>query len=280
MPLKLLAEDNDLNREIAVEILNEYGFRLETAENGQDGITKTQGRTIMAYHYEKVNKTLLVPQIEDQLMLYINQLDIQIGSKLPNEYELAERFGVGRSTIREAVKSLASKGVLEVRRGAGTYIRNTGVMLNDPLGLSKFEDKYKLAMELFDVRILLEPEIVMLACENATEEEKNHIKELCDEVEELYNQGKNHIQKDMEFHECIARCSRNRVIEVLVPIIYTAVTTFANLTQRKLKRETIETHREITDAILRGDSMGAKCAMIMHLTYNRQMLVHFMKQQK
>lgn len=239
-----------------------------------------QGRTIMAYHYEKVNKTLLVPQIEDQLMLYINQPDFQIGSKLPNEYELAERFGVGRSTIREAVKSLASKGVLEVRRGAGTYIRNTGVMVNDPLGLSRFEDKYKLAMELFDVRILLEPEIVMLACENATEEEKNHIKELCDEVEELYNQGKNHIQKDMEFHECIAKCSRNRVIEVLVPIIYTAVTTFANLTQRKLKRETIETHREITDAILRGDSMGAKCAMIMHLTYNRQTLVHFMEQQK
>ena len=128
-------------------------------------------------------------------------------------------------------------------------------------------------MDLFAVRILIEPEVAALACENATEEEKRRIKELCDEVETLYLAGKNHIQKDMEFHACIAKSSRNRVVEVLVPVIHTAVTTFANLTYRKLKRETIETHRAITNAILAGDSMGAKCAMIMHLTYTRQMLL-------
>ena len=128
-------------------------------------------------------------------------------------------------------------------------------------------------MELFDARILLEPEVAAAACKNATEEEKQQIKALCDETEALYLAGKNHIQKDMEFHACIAKCSRNRVFEVLIPVIYTAVTTFANLTNRKLMKETIDTHREITNAILRGDSMGAKCAMIMHLTYNRQMLM-------
>ena len=84
---------------------------------------------------------------------------------------------------------------------------------------------------------------------------------------------KNHIQKDMEFHEAIAKCSGNRVVEVLIPVILTAITTFANLTNRKLQKETIETHRAITDAMLQGDSMGVKCAMIMHLTYNRQMLI-------
>ena len=84
----------------------------------------------------------------------------------------------------------------------------------------------------------------------------------------------------MEFHEAIAKCSGNRVFEVLVPIIYTAVTTFANLTNRQLMKETIETHRAITDAILRGDSMGAKCAMIMHLTYNRQKLLELSEQRE
>lgn len=227
----------------------------------------------MAYNYEKVNKQLLVPQIEDQLMLYIHQDGITVGAKLPNEYELAEKFGVGRSTVREAVKSLASKGILEVRRGAGTFVKKNELAKDDPLGLAQFEDKYRLAMELFDVRILLEPEVAATACKYATEEEKQRIKELCDEVEQLYLAGKNHIPKDMEFHECIAKCSRNRVVEVLIPVIYTAVTTFANLTYRKLRNETIETHREITNAILRGDSMGAKCAMIQHLTYNRQMLI-------
>ena len=231
----------------------------------------------MAYKYEKVNQKLLVPQIEDQLIMYIQQEQIEPGAKLPSEYKLAEKFGVGRSTIREATKSLVSKGILEVKRGAGTFIKSTEMVVNDPLGLSQFEDKYRLAMELFDVRILLEPEVAAVACKNATEEDKERIKNLCDEVERLYMEGKNHIKKDMEFHEAIAKCSGNQVVEVLIPVILTAVTTFANLTNRKLQKETIETHREITDAIMRGDSMGAKCAMIMHLTYNRQKLLEISK---
>ena len=231
----------------------------------------------MAYQYEKVNQKLLVPQIEDQLMMFIQQEQIAIGSRLPSEYKLAEKFGVGRSTIREAAKSLVSKGILEVRRGAGTFVKNTEMAVDDPLGLSQFEDKYRLAMELFDVRILLEPEVAEVACRNATEEDKKRIERLCDEVEQLYMEGKNHVQKDMEFHEAIAKCSGNRVVEVLIPVILTAVTTFANLTNRKLQNETIETHRKITEAIIRGDSMGAKCAMIMHLTYNRQTLIEMSK---
>ena len=167
---------------------------------------------IMAYQYEKVNQKLLVPQIEDQLMMFIQQEQIEIGSKLPSEYKLAEKFGVGRSTIREATKSLVSKGILDVKRGAGTFVKSKEIAVDDPLGLSQFEDKYRLAMELFDVRILLEPEVAATACRNATEEDKKRIKELCDEVEQLYMAGKNHIQKDMEFHEAIAKSSGNRVV--------------------------------------------------------------------
>ena len=100
----------------------------------------------MAYKYEKVNQKLLVPQIEDQLIMYIQQEQIEPGAKLPSEYKLAEKFGVGRSTIREAAKSLVSKGILEVKRGAGTFIKSTEMVVNDPLGLSQFEDKYRLAM--------------------------------------------------------------------------------------------------------------------------------------
>ena len=227
----------------------------------------------MAYKYEKVDQKLLVPQIEDQLMIYIQQEQIDIGSRLPSEHKLSEKFGVGRSTVREAIKSLVTRGVLEEKRGSGTLVKNPEPDKQDPIGLSKFEDKYRLAMDLFDVRILLEPEVAATACKNATKEQKNRIKELCDEIEELYMEGKNHIQKDMEFHETIAKCSGNKVVETLIPVILTAITTFANLTYRKLQKETIETHREITNAILRGDSMGAKCAMIMHLTYNRQTLI-------
>ena len=105
----------------------------------------------MAYKYEKVNQQLLVPQIEDQLLMYIQEKNIAIGSKLPSEYKLAELFGVGRSTIREAVKSLVTKGILEVKRGSGTFVTSTKRVADDPSGFAQFEDKYRLAMELFEM---------------------------------------------------------------------------------------------------------------------------------
>lgn len=232
------------------------------------------------YQFEKINKKLLGSQVEDELMNLILQEPIEIGQKIPNEFELAEKFGVGRSTVREAVKGLVSKGILEVRRGSGTYVISTSSLEDDPLGLSRFQDKYKLALELFEVRLMLEPEIASMACEYATEEEKQQLKELCDVVEQQYRDGENHIKKDIEFHTCIAKCSKNRVVEILIPVIHSAVVTFANLTHRKLMEETITTHREITNAILKGDSLGARCAMVMHLTYNRQMLMKLLEEQQ
>ncbi len=229
-------------------------------------------------HADKADKRLLGEQIEDKLMKYILQEPIEVGQKIPNEFELAEKFGAGRSTIREAVKSLVSKGILEVRRGSGTYVIATSTPEEDPLGLSALSDKYKLALELFDVRLMLEPEIAASAAENASKEEIEELRALCDEVEQLYLAGINHIPKDIELHTCIARCSKNRVVEMLIPIINSAVTTFANLTHLSLKEETIRTHRMVVDSIVRGDSVGARCAMVMHLTYNRQMIMKMMEE--
>jgi len=229
------------------------------------------------YQFEKMGKKLLGPQIEEELMDYIFHEPVEIGQKIPNEFELANRFGVGRSTIREAVKSLVSKGILEVRRGSGTYVVSTQFPNEDPLGLSKLQDKYKLALELFDVRLMLEPEIAANAAKNADENDFAQLVQLCDITEQFYLEGKNHIPKDIEFHTCIAKCSKNRVVETLIPLINTSVFTFANLTYRTLINETIETHRAITNAILEHDTIGARCAMVMHLTYNRQSLVKLSK---
>ena len=230
--------------------------------------------------FSHLKNKLLAEQVEDEIYHYILDTPLEPGAKLPNEFELGEKFGVGRSTIREAVKSLVSKGVLEVRRGSGTYVVNTSSLEEDPLGLNRFEDKYHLALELFEVRLMLEPEIAALASEYASEEEKAQLKSLCDQVERQYTAGINHIKKDIEFHTCIARCSRNRVVEILIPLINSSVSTFANLTHRQLMKETIETHRAVTNAILKGDSVGARCAMIMHLTYNRQKLLELLEAQE
>ena len=130
-----------------------------------------------------------------------------------------------------------------------------------------------MALDLFDVRLILEPENAAKAAVYATDEDIATLKRLCKETEELYLADKDHMPKDIEFHTWIARCSKNQVMESLIPIINSGINTFVNLTRRSLRTETITTHRAITEAIANHDSTGARCAMVMHLTYNRQELL-------
>jgi len=221
-------------------------------------------------------KLTLGQKTEDRLMKYILDKPVKIGERIPTEGELTELFDVGRSTVREAVKGLVTRGVLEVRRGDGTYVISTSYMENDVFGFGNVEDRYRLALDLFDVRLMIEPEIVTWACRKATEEQIQKLKQLCDEVEYLYKQGIDHIYKDIEFHSYLARLSDNIVVERLIPVINTAVVTFANIIYRSLKNETLTTHRAIVSAIENRDAVGAKCAMSMHLTYNRQMIIEML----
>lgn len=106
---------------------------------------------------------LLAEQIQEQIYRYILETPVEVGRKLPNEFELGQRFGVGRSTIREAVKLLVSRGVLEVKQGSGTYVVSTTPADMDPLGLREIQDKMGLALDLADVRMILEPGIAEMA---------------------------------------------------------------------------------------------------------------------
>ena len=69
--------------------------------------------------FSHLKNKLLAEQVEDEIYHYILDTPLEPGTKLPNEFELGEKFGVGRSTVREAVKLLSSKGIVEVRRGSG-----------------------------------------------------------------------------------------------------------------------------------------------------------------
>ena len=123
-------------------------------------------------------KKTLGQQTEDQLMKYILDNQIAIGEKIPNEFELAGIFDVGRSTIREAVKGLVSRGILEVRRGDGTYVISTVYMENDVLGFGQIKDRYQLALDLFDVRLMIEPEIVTRQRRNRLQNFVNYVMKL------------------------------------------------------------------------------------------------------
>lgn len=84
--------------------------------------------------------------------------------------------------------------------------------------------------------------------------------------------------KILNFIVFIAKLSGNVVVERLLPVINTAVVTFANITYRSLKNETLTTHRAIVKALRTRDAVGARCAMIMHLTYNRQVIIELLEE--
>lgn len=219
--------------------------------------------------FSHLKNKLLAEQVEDQIYHCILDTPIEPGAKLPNEFELGEKFGVGRSTIREAVKLLSSKGIVEVRRGSGTYVVTTTKGLSDPLGLRSVKDKNRLALDLVNVRLLLEPGIAAMAARKATEEDIERLRRLCERVEAKIHDGERYIEDDIAFHTCIAESSKNTVVEQLIPIIDTAVMMFVNVTHKKLIDETIMTHRMIVEAIAGHDPMGAQSAMVMHLNFNR-----------
>ena len=221
---------------------------------------------------------LLAEQVQDQIYRYILEKPLEEGDKLPNEFQLGEKFGVGRSTIREAVKLLVSRGIVEVRRGSGTYVVSTTPVDLDPLGLRAIEDKMALAMDLVNVRMLLEPGIAEMAALNATDAGIEKLQSLCDLVERKIERGESYIADDIAFHTCVAECSGNKVVEQLIPIIDTAVLMFVNVTHQKLKKETIMTHRAVTDAIIERDPVGARSAMMMHMTFNRNMIKEMLKE--
>lgn len=213
---------------------------------------------------------LLGEQTSERIIQLIIDNGWEAGDKLPNEYELANMLNVGRSTIREAIKALVSRNILEIRRGAGTYISEKGGIADDPLGLTFVKDKFKLAVDLLEVRFMIEPSIAAIAAVKAAEEEIQQMSDLCDEIEELILKGEPYREKDIEFHTAIAKSSKNLVVGNLIPIINSSITLFMDITNQKLRSETIETHREVLNAIKARDSNGARDAMYLHLVYNRR----------
>ena len=228
----------------------------------------------------KLKNSHLAEQVQQQIYEYILEKPFAIGEKIPNEFELAEKFGVGRSTVREAVKLLISRGILSVRQGSGTYVMSTTPAEQDPLGLGGEKNKMALALDLVEARLILEPGIAEQAAIHATKEQIEALQKICESVEKKIRAGEDYIEEDIAFHRCVAECSGNRVIRQLVPIIDSAVLMFVDVTHQQLKEETILTHQAVVDAIALHDPVGARSAMVMHMTFNRRMIQKSMQKEQ
>lgn len=214
----------------------------------------------------------LPQKIAEDIIAFILEENLKPGDKLPNETVLCQRLNVGRSSLREAMRALASRNIVTIRQGSGTYIASSTGVVDDPLGLSFINNKKKLIHDLMEIRFLLEPSIAALAAMHADDTEIKKICKLCDDVEELLKAHKDHSDKDIELHTAIALSSKNIVVPRLVPVIFRSIPLLIESTGNTLCNETIESHREIADAIAAHDAIRAHDAMYLHLVYNQKQI--------
>ena len=130
----------------------------------------------------------------DTIVKHIVSEGLGKGDKLPNEKILCELLGVGRSTLREAVRMLSSRNILVVKHGSGIYVSDKPGVAQDPLGFTFIKDKKRLVHDLVEFRMILEPRVAALAAQNRTKEQLIKLETQAAVVEELIEQGKSHAQ--------------------------------------------------------------------------------------
>lgn len=210
----------------------------------------------------------LAEQVADGIMNLIQETPYKAGDKLPTEKELCESTGVGRNTVREALKILASRNVLEIRQGAGTFVSEKQGIPDDPLGFSMVNDHVKLTRDLLQVRIMLEPQIAALAAQCAKEHEIRELEEILEEMEAAMKKREDYSELDTKFHTKIAQCTHNIVMENLLPVIGKGVAVFAREVAQTEYDRTWISHRKIFCYIRDHKPFEAEMEMQYHLLYN------------
>ena len=210
----------------------------------------------------------LAEQVADGIMNLIQETPYKAGDKLPTEKELCESTGAGRNTVREALKILASRNVLEIRQGAGTFVSEKQGIPDDPLGFSMVNDHVKLTKDLLQVRIMLEPQIAALAAQCAKEHEIRELEEILEEMEAAMKKREDYSDLDTKFHTKIAQCTHNIVMENLLPVIGKGVAVFAREVAQTEYDRTWISHRKIFCYIRDHKPFEAEMEMQYHLLYN------------
>ena len=210
----------------------------------------------------------LAEQVADGIMNLIQETPYKAGDKLPTEKELCESTGAGRNTVREALKILSSRNVLEIRQGAGTFVSEKQGIPDDPLGFSMVNDHVKLTKDLLQVRIMLEPQIAALAAQCAKEHEIKELEEILEEMEAAMKKREDYSELDTKFHTKIAQCTHNIVMENLLPVIGKGVAVFAKEVAQTEYDRTWISHRKIFCYIRDHKPFEAEMEMQYHLLYN------------
>ncbi|MDT3402216.1 FadR/GntR family transcriptional regulator [Mucilaginibacter terrae] len=221
------------------------------------------------------NETLPALQPEssvDKIIRELKQLivsgQLKPGDRLPAERQLSEKFGVGRSYVREAILKLEFYGLLKTNPQSGTYVSGLSIkvidnIINDIIKLNK--DNFS---ALIEARYYLELDAVKLAAERRTEADLEAIEQALLDYEAKTLANQDAVEEDMLFHIMIARAANNSVIESMILVLIPDL--IKNIIENKVCGENrgitaMAEHRAILDALKAGDIDAAENAMAGHL---------------
>ena len=214
-----------------------------------------------------LRRNLLADQAADQLLGRLADGEWEVGAKLPGETTLATELGVGRSTIREALRMLAGKGLLRARQGAGVYVERTtpavaweGVLRGQAIA------------EVVEVRNAIEVEAARLAAARATADDVAAMRRALTRREAAFPLGdRAFVEADIEVHRAVVAAAHNRVLselfETFVPRLTEAMIDMVELlgTRSHDPEPDADDHRALVDAVATGDAAAAVAISRAHL---------------
>jgi GntR family transcriptional regulator, transcriptional repressor for pyruvate dehydrogenase complex len=206
-------------------------------------------------------------EVASQIHRLIADGRLKPGDRLPSERELAEVFGVSRSSVRDAIRVLEMRGLVEPKHGEGTLVRQVPLdaivsPLADVLTASK-----DLTAELFDMRRILEPPVARAAAVRATPEDLEALDQILERQALRVRAGEVAIAEDNEFHYRIATAAKNRVVLRVIDVVMDLLreSRVRWLQGPGRAHSSLAGHRRILDAIRRRDPDGAAEAMRVHV---------------
>lgn len=212
-----------------------------------------------------VKSAMLADSTAQRIMKMIEEENrFSPGDKLPNENDLAQELGVSRSTLREAVKILTTNGVLEIRRGKGTFVTSNIVINSEDLNdiASGLDD-------LFEMRLMFEPDCAYLAAQRATDEEIETICYYGEQVEKKILSGEDRTVEEQKFHESIANATHNSFVKQFMPIIFNAIRkgVVVLMKNQDVSQDNLNDDRLIMEFIKKRNPEGARTAMRLHIIH-------------
>ena len=176
--------------------------------------------------FKQIKSESVVQQIIDAFSEEIKSGNLKPGDKVPTEMELAEKLGVGRNSVREAVKILVYMGVMEIRRAEGTYICDGfQESMIDPMVFGMILDNSKDGKNLMELREVMETGVIQLAMRNAQPQEFEELREKLKTLRTEIDKGVSNVDQvfeaDNDFHSKISQMGHNPLVSKLEDVVRT-----------------------------------------------------------